>query len=275
MALALLGADKANPQQSNQAQPQQQQAPAPAPPPRDAKQPLWNDDACYKAKDHNAADLCAQWRAAVAAEEAAKAAKRAVTWTIVGTFLSGLALGALLWTLHQTEKALDQARLGNSITESGLHRQLRPYVYLTNVHMTFPHPIMDGASPSDDAPVVLYFKNFGQTPAKHVTLRAKAIIGGIWNEPFDVNFDDCALVHLGDMPPDFPKDRDGYTVLGTREAYPNILFGVASVFVCGVIEYDDGIPGKKPYRSEFRLVSSADDFKNEKFSPTPRGNESD
>ena len=30
-------------------------------------------ESCYTAKDHDSADLCAQWRAAIAAEKAAKA----------------------------------------------------------------------------------------------------------------------------------------------------------------------------------------------------------
>ncbi len=80
------------------------------PPPPFRPHPNLNEDTCYYAKDHDAADLCAQWRAANAAEKAARETQRATTWSIVGTILSGLALGALLWTLRQTERALTHAR---------------------------------------------------------------------------------------------------------------------------------------------------------------------
>lgn len=66
-------------------------------------------DKCYLAPDHDAADLCAQWRAALAAEKAASAAWWAVCWTIIGAILSGFGLGALLITLGQTERSIKQS----------------------------------------------------------------------------------------------------------------------------------------------------------------------
>lgn len=51
-------------------------APAPATSPEEyAPCPDVNAESCYKAKNHDSADLCAQWRAAVAAEKATDAAK--------------------------------------------------------------------------------------------------------------------------------------------------------------------------------------------------------
>jgi hypothetical protein len=82
-------------------------------------------DSCYRSENHDTADLCAQWRAAVAAEKAASAAKESVTWTIVGTILSFAALGALLWTLRQTERALAEAKRGNEITASSQRAWIR------------------------------------------------------------------------------------------------------------------------------------------------------
>lgn len=177
--------------------------------------------------------------------------------------------------LAATRDAIGKADESNTIARDSAHRQLRPYVYLTRVEMKLQNPIVAGMTIGDSAPIRLHFKNFGSTPAKHVSLRAKAFIGGIWNEPFDVSFDDCHPVYLGDMPPGFEKDRDGYTLLGVEEAYPNILFGVASAFVCGIIEYSEGDPKRPPYKSEFRLASTETEFAEEKFSPTLRGNESD
>lgn len=174
--------------------------------------------------------------------------------------------------LGATRDAIGKTEDANAIARDSAHRQLRPYVYLTRVTMSLNNTM---GVVVDNAPIVLHFKNFGQTPARHVKLRAKTFIGGIWNEPFDVSFDHCALIHMGDMPPGFKKERDGYTVLAVRNAFESILFGMQTVFVCGIIEYDDGTPGKAPYRSEFRLASTDREFGDEKFSPTPLGNESD
>ena len=55
---------------------QQAQPAQPLPPvaavtaPQYTPEPDRNADGCYNARDHDAADLCAQWRAAIAAEKA-------------------------------------------------------------------------------------------------------------------------------------------------------------------------------------------------------------
>ena len=70
-------------------------------------------ESCYEAPNHDAADLCAQWRAALAAEKAAKASESAVAWSIIATVLSAMGLLALFTTLGQTERSLKEARRGN------------------------------------------------------------------------------------------------------------------------------------------------------------------
>src|SRR5688500_299527 len=94
MLLALISSGAANPQSQKPEQPQtQQQKPTAQPTPRYAPYPSWQADACYNAKDHNAAALCAQWRAAVAAEKAAHEARRATSWSIVATVFTAFAFG--------------------------------------------------------------------------------------------------------------------------------------------------------------------------------------
>lgn len=72
-------------------------------------------DACYNAADHDSADLCAQWRAALAAEKAVREATIATRVAIVGTILSLLTVLGLLVTIWQTQGALRQARFGNRL----------------------------------------------------------------------------------------------------------------------------------------------------------------
>lgn len=66
----------------------------------------YNPAPCYQAKNHDAADLCAQWRASVAAEKAAHEARRATSWSIVATLLSFIGLCAIIFSLRQTNRAL-------------------------------------------------------------------------------------------------------------------------------------------------------------------------
>lgn len=115
LAALSLGASNPPPKQGQQPKAEQAQPTAP-PTPEYSPYSNWRDEACYKAKNHDSADLCAQWRAAVAAEKAVKETRRATTWAIVATVLSALAFAALVWTLIQTERALSEARIGNRLS---------------------------------------------------------------------------------------------------------------------------------------------------------------
>ena len=82
-------------------------------------------DSCYKARDHDSADLCAQWRAALAAEKSASEAKRATNWAIFATVLSVLGVGGLILTIWQTHGALGEARRGNRLSMKANARATR------------------------------------------------------------------------------------------------------------------------------------------------------
>ena len=87
--------------------------------------PDYNPDPCYQAKNHDSADLCAQWRAAIAAEKAAHESRRATNWGIAATFLSFATLFGLIVTILQTQGALGEARKGNRIAQRSNARATR------------------------------------------------------------------------------------------------------------------------------------------------------
>ncbi len=99
--------------------------PSPAPEPSYRPYPDYNPDPCYSTENHNAADLCAQWRAALAAEKAAHEARRATNWAIGATFLSFVGVSGLIYTILQTHGALGEARRGNLIAAKGAARSTR------------------------------------------------------------------------------------------------------------------------------------------------------
>ncbi|WP_296615545.1 hypothetical protein [Sphingomonas sp.] len=92
-------------------------APRPAPSESPPYRPYRDrySDGCYSAQNHDTADLCAQWRAAIAAEKAADEARLATIAAIVGTVLSLITVGGLIVTIWQTNGALGEARRGNRL----------------------------------------------------------------------------------------------------------------------------------------------------------------
>lgn len=231
-------------------------------------------EACYKAKDHEAADLCAQWRAALAAEKAATESRRATTWSIIAAGLSLLTVIGLIVSIWQTFGALGEARRGNliaqranaratrqaianiaetknaiaiaerqaNIAEDTAERQLRAYV----------SPSVAWLDVSDDGHVVghVHTKNYGSTPA----INERHWIS-LWVEKFPLR------VELTDAPDDFQM---GSAVLGPgghhemAHSLPNpicenikaeIREGRVAIYVYGKITYDDiyGEPHESRY----------------------------
>lgn len=104
-------------------------------PPNDADQtysayPDADSYKCYYAKQHDSADLCAQWRAAIAAEQSARWAFWGFAVSGIATLLSGLGLVALLRSLRQTEDSLDESRAANSISRAQFEQGYRPILHL-------------------------------------------------------------------------------------------------------------------------------------------------
>jgi hypothetical protein len=175
-----------------------------SPPPETPKPPYWPygnrySDACYNAKDHDSADLCAQWRAAIAAEKAAGEARIATIASVIATILSAIGVVGLIYTLWQTHGALGEARRGNRLnlqfekrarrqareaareTKRALdiaernadaaaaqvkvahdvaERQLRPYLYVEKVEPVDLDPMSNI--------ILIPIRNFGKTPAINV-----------------------------------------------------------------------------------------------------------
>lgn len=128
-----------------------------------APYPDLDKGSCYQARNHDTADLCAQWRAAFAAEQAARAATQSVWLNIVGMALSGIGLGALLMTIAQGRTALKRARKANRISERTARRQLRAYIGPMNAELLG----VGAAKPN----VIISIKNFGQTRAYNVSYK--------------------------------------------------------------------------------------------------------
>jgi hypothetical protein len=72
---------------------------------RFAAYPLVESNRCYSAKNHDSADLCAQWRAAIAAEKAADSAKWSNRLSLIGAVLTLFGLAIVLRGLEHSQQA--------------------------------------------------------------------------------------------------------------------------------------------------------------------------
>ena len=111
-----------------------------------------NPGPCYQAKNYNAADLCAQWRSAIASEKAAHEARRSSNWSIVATILSALSLIAVAAALYLTV-------ISNNIARDTAQKQLRAYMGTLGA-------VCD--SKIDAAHLIIDIKNFGASPAHNL-----------------------------------------------------------------------------------------------------------
>lgn len=215
--------------------------------------------------------MCAQWRAALAAEKAAHEARRATTWSVFATFLSFAGLCGLIWTIWQTQGSLGEARRGNRITllvekrarreshkaggdtqealriaalnahaaiehvrvaEQTSKARLRPYVYATEFQFD--------KNPPDPNVVRIWvtIRNFGSTPARECRFQIGACYG-----PYP----------LAEQLPDIPAfDRPGMEMAPTQEVYhpalavefykyaPMVVAEDKALIVFGTIAYKDG-----------------------------------
>lgn len=114
---------------------------------------------CDPPKDQRDSDLCAQWKAADAARDAAD-------WTRWGVVLGVLGTLGLFWTLLYTRKAVlgGEASLEHARIVS--RAQLRPWLIYESYWVgTFKDATIEGKKYEYGALLKLEMKNTGQTPA--------------------------------------------------------------------------------------------------------------
>ncbi len=130
------------------------------------------DGRCYRDTDHNRADLCAQWRAALAAEAAAASSRRANNIAIFSTIFSLVGIIGLLVTLWLTRTANTLSRRAAEAAEQTMRdgrqigeAQARCYLSI--------EAVMAYISDSDGRPrLSVSIHNSGASPALETTWKA-------------------------------------------------------------------------------------------------------
>jgi hypothetical protein len=131
-----------------------------------AAYPQVESNKCYNAKDHDVADLCAQWRAAIAGEKAASSASWSNWLAFIGAIASIIGLIALLRSLKQTEHALEAAGEANKIAVQAAENQTRAWL-----EVDFTLNMKGQAFRGDLIRGIVSLRNHGPSPALGVTFR--------------------------------------------------------------------------------------------------------
>ncbi len=192
-----------------------------------APYPHYNPDPCYQAKNHDAADLCAQWRTSIAAEKAAHEAGRATSWSIVATVLNILSLLAVAVALLFTRET-------NRIARDTSNAQLRPYVH---AHLIEWKKRGHGGEFYIDFQVK--FTNAGQTPAKELQLTAVTFFTENGADPPKV---EMILEPTSQRQPLGP----GCDILTAARSVPlddlnEVWLGKKRLFIAGIAQYGDNL----------------------------------
>lgn len=144
---------------------------------------------CYASENHDSADLCAQWRAALAAEKASTVSEQSLWLAILGAFLSFFSVIFVVIALAKTQESNDLSRqqfdaaredakeTARLADEANLiaEKNSRPYVFLEDLGLRF------GTDDHGQRSAVWQFAltNHGRTPAILDTLDAVVCRGKV------------------------------------------------------------------------------------------------
>jgi hypothetical protein len=228
--LALVGAgpeESKQPIQGNSATETQKASETIAAAIRQTISPTEKDGGCQNGSDKRDSDLCAQWKAADAARDAANYA----LWTLL---LSGVGTGLLIWTLWETRQTA--------------MREQRAYIRT--------HPDRLDLIPEKPITVIFLVHNYGSTPARSGVFSYGLCVrppGWIWDSPNPAAppaDDQTKLIfHPGDP---------GKIRLATLDPAPPgvidaIMNGQAVVYGRGTIFYTDVFRRKRKTSFQFEV----------------------
>lgn len=194
----------------------------------------------------------------------------------LAALFTAIAAGAAIAAAIYAKKAADHTEAAAGTAKESLAHdrkvdevQVRPYVYLASEEIEIDEMVLGMISNVGQAKVAL--RNYGQTPAKKVTMKATCFIGGHMNDRVIGGPKAAAKVHVGDMPPGFERVKDGYYVVGIAKAEFDIKNSGKTIFLEGLIEYRNA--GGEKFKTRFRRACTGDNLGARRFTVTPHGND--
>lgn len=122
---------------------------------------------CKEPKGKDESDLCAQWRAAYAAEDSA-------SWTKWGLWVAIAGTAGLFWTLYYTRKAVEDT--GDATKAMLAQNEISKYAQRPWIEVEIAKVSMSSSSETFGLTVDLILRNRGHTPALNIRSRGRIII---------------------------------------------------------------------------------------------------
>lgn len=194
--------------------------------------------AAKRAFEYNQSDLVAQRQSALWAYIMAAAA------------VFGIALSAVgVWLVKTT---FDETRKANEIAKDTARKQLRPFVYVTKVDFDYTY-----GGQNDDTKFAfdIHIKNFGQTPAKNVTVKVCSFVRVYDDLDFSKNLTGAEVSQMNDIAPNFENWREDHPLTISFEDWQAVIAGTSCIYVDGVLEYHDAFG--QEFTTEFRRLTLA------------------
>lgn len=180
------------------------------------------DRGCANRQDDRSSDLCAQWKAADAAREAADWASRSFWVGLIGT-------GLLIWTLWETRRISQ--------------REQRAYIRIDHEGGTI--------VPGKPVSITLKVVNYGATPARDVAFQSGCLVrpdGWDWADEPDPPVEDKGRTFIT-VHPDSPVAMSFNMDETLSEAtHQHIMAGRSKVYARGTLFYRDVFGRKRETR---------------------------
>ncbi len=179
---------------------------------------------CSDPQSRDESDLCAQYRAAAGANDAA-------AWAFYQLVLSALGLAGLIGTIYFTIRATNAAVEFNRIARDTAKRELRAYITVASAQ--FGDLVVNGKTP-----VLIMLKNTGQTPAYNLRTLSNTTLhyaGKVltFSEP---TFDD---IGVGMMGANGETELNSESVALTMQHVMGLETGILSFYAMARVRYED------------------------------------
>lgn len=196
------------------------------------------ENPCRKGSDNRDSDLCAQWKAADAARDAADYARQQL-------LIAAFGIAGLILTLWLTYGALNATRAGVDLAADTAKRQLRAYISADKIQAL-------GFRPGGQQALGVLIKNSGQTPAYGVRVISRRQFSNMGPDRFRFRFGEREEgFSYADLGPgqDFAHINRHDEPMAP-ELYDAIVGGEIVLIFAGVIVYRDAF--KKRHITMFR-----------------------
>ena len=216
-----------------------------------AAYPVAESEACYSAKSHDSADLCAQWRAAVAAEKAADSAMWSNRLSIIGAVLTLIGLGFVYATFKETERTANAAVDG--VAEAGRaadaatraidlsYKLERARISITDLVAIFTNE-PDGRI---GLRVSWTVKNTGRAPGFVIKVPLVKCFGTLPDIPSYPDADTDHSIYLAQDTGVYTNQFNTIADIIPNDVFDNLGADIIGFYVWGIVIYKDGVSNQQ------------------------------